>query len=58
MYRIDGMRQNKKKALSGFNVLSFYFLCFQVLDKTLRPFLVEKFPTCELEAIFGAEALP
>ncbi|CAM9585453.1 unnamed protein product [Pylaiella littoralis] len=30
----------------------------EVLDRTLRPFLVDKFPSCELQPIFGAEPLP
>ncbi|CAM9732026.1 unnamed protein product [Ectocarpus sp. 6 AP-2014] len=30
----------------------------EVLDKTIRPVLLDKFPTCELEPIFGAEPLP
>ncbi|CAM9825517.1 unnamed protein product [Ectocarpus fasciculatus] len=30
----------------------------EVLDRTIRPVLLDKFPTCELEPIFGAEPLP
>lgn len=45
-------------ALIPFIVAPLDNLVEEMLDRTIRPILVEKFPSCELEPIFGMEPLP